>query len=168
MAQRNLIAGCVLLTCSLAYGFLTIQLPDRGLPNTPGPAFFPWLITGLLTILSAALLVQGLRGHTGLLTILSAALLVQGLRGQVRSAQAVPSLVTPRGWLALGVFVVYLFLLPMLGFVTASIPFFAVLTLLYGQQNRVLVVLTAVAVPVLLFVVFRYGFQMLLPRGVWL
>jgi putative tricarboxylic transport membrane protein len=149
MAQRNLIAGCVLLTCSLAYGFLTIQLPDRGLPNTPGPAFFPWLITGLLTILSAALLVQGLRGHGG-------------------SAQAAPSPVTPRGWLALGVFVVYLFLLPMLGFVTASIPFFAVLTLLYGQQNRVLVVLTAVAVPVLLFVVFRYGFQMLLPRGVWL
>ena len=149
MVQRNLIAGCVLLTCSLAYGFLTIQLPDRGLPNTPGPAFFPWLITGLLTILSAALLVQGLRGQGG-------------------SAQAAPSPVAPRGWLALGVFVVYLFLLPMLGFVTASIPFFAVLTLLYGQQNGVLVVLTAVAVPVLLFVVFRYGFQMLLPRGVWL
>ncbi|MDH3420382.1 MAG: tripartite tricarboxylate transporter TctB family protein [Gammaproteobacteria bacterium] len=149
MARRNIIAGCVLLICSLAYGFLTIQLPDRGLPNTPGPAFFPWLIAGGLTLLSATLLVKGLRGVHG-------------------PGQAAPSPVSSRGWLALGVFAVYLLLLPTLGFVTASIPFFAVLTLLYGQQNRLLVVLTAVAVPVLLFVVFRYGFQMLLPRGVWL
>lgn len=149
MARRNLIAGCVLLVCSLAYGFLTTQLPDRGLPNTPGPAFFPWLISGGLTILSVALLVQSLRGRSV-------------------PAQAAPSPVTLRGWIALGVFVVYLSVLPALGFLTASVPFFAVLTLLYGQHNRVLVVLTAVAVPVLLFVVFRYGFQMLLPRGLWL
>jgi putative tricarboxylic transport membrane protein len=149
MARRNIIAGCVLLIFSLVYGLLTIQLPDRGLPNTPGPAFFPWLITSGLTILSAALLVKGLRGERG-------------------PGQAAPSLVTPRGWLALGIFVVYLAVLPTVGFVTASVPFFAVLTLLYGQQNRLLIVLTAIAVPVLLFVVFRYGFQMLLPRGVWL
>lgn len=149
MALRNLIAGSVLLICSLIYGLLTTQLPDRALPNTPGPAFFPWLITGGLTILSAALLLQGLRGQGG-------------------SAQAAPAPVTARGWLALGVFVVYLLVLPTLGFVIASIPFFAVLTVLYGQQNRVLVIITAVAVPALLFVVFRYGFQMLLPRGTWL
>ncbi len=148
MARRNLIAGCVLLAFSLVYGVLTTQLPDRGLPNTPGPAFFPWLISGVLTLLSLALLVQG-------------------LSGQRMSVQTAPSLVTPRGWLALGVFVVYLLVLPTLGFLTASVPFFAVLTLLYGQHNRLLVVLTAVAVPVLLFVVFRYGFQMLLPRGIW-
>ena len=55
MAGRNLLAGCGLLAFSLAYGVLTTGLPDRTLPNTPGPAFFPWFITGSLVILSAAL-----------------------------------------------------------------------------------------------------------------
>jgi len=134
---------------SLIYGVLTVGLPERSLPNTPGPAFFPWLITGGLLILSAALLTQSLRasGYT---------------------AQATPSQVTRRGWIALVAFASYLALLPALGFLTASVPFFAVLTLLYGQRNRLLVVLTAVVVPVVVFVVFRYGFQMLLPRGLWL
>lgn len=149
MARRNLVAACVLLAFSLVYGVLTVGLPERSLPNTPGPAFFPWLITGVLIVLSMALLVQSLRG----------------LGDTERLA---PLLISRRGWMALGAFVVYLPLVPVLGFLTASVPFFATLTLLYGQRNRLFVVVTAVVVPVLVFVVFRYGFQMLLPRGLWL
>lgn len=149
MARRNLIAACVLLAFSLIYGVLTAGLPERTLPNTPGPAFLPWFITGGLVVLSAALLIQALRGPGD-------------------TARAAPSPIPSRGWLALGVFVVYLALVPWLGFLTASVPFFAVLTLLYGQRKPWLVALTAVMVPVLLFVLFRYGFQMLLPRGLWL
>lgn len=148
MARRNILAAALLLTFSLAYGLLTIELPDRGLPNTPGPAFFPWLITAGMTILSVALLVRGVRELGA-------------------SAQAPTSPIALRGWLALAIFLTYLTLLPALGFLTASIPFFAALTLLYGERNPLLVVLTAAGVPALLFVGFRYGFQMLLPQGVW-
>ncbi len=84
------------------------------------------------------------------------------------SEQPAASHITSTGWIALGAFVVYLLLVPLLGFLTASIPFFAVLTSLYGQRNHLLVAVSAIAVPVVVFVVFRYGFQMLLPRGLWL
>ena len=149
MARRNLIAGCGMLALSLIYGVLTASLPERSLPNTPGPAFFPWFIAAALGILSIALLAQGLRGSES-------------------TTGVGPKSVTGRGWIGLGAFVVYLTLVPALGFLTASIPFFAVLTALYGQRNRLLVALTAVVVPALVYVVFRHGFQMLLPQGLWL
>ena len=150
MANRNLIAGCVLMAFSLTYAVLTAGLPERSLPNTPGPAFFPWFVTTGLLILSVALLIQGQRV------------------AKSSSEQPSPSNITFTGWIALGAFLVYLVLVPFLGFLTASVPFFAALTALYGQRNRLLVVVSAIAVPVLVFVVFRYGFQMLLPRGLWL
>ncbi len=56
LARRNVIVGAVLLVIGVAYGLMTASLPDRSLPNTPGPAFFPWLITGGLLVLSTALL----------------------------------------------------------------------------------------------------------------
>ena len=150
MANRNPIAGSVLQAFSLTYAVLTAGLPERSLPNTPGPAFFPWFVTTGLMILSIALLIQGQRVS------------------DKDSKRPTPPRITQTGWIALGAFVIYLALVPLLGFLTASIPFFAVLTALYGQRNRLLVVVSAIAVPVLVFVVFRYGFQMLLPRGLWL
>lgn len=146
MARRNIVAGCLLLVISLTYGFLTAGLPERGLPNTPGPAFFPWGITAALTLLSLALLIRGLRG--------------------AGDSQA-PPVIGARGWLALGAFLGYAVLLPVLGFLAASIPFFAALMLLYGERRRVLVALTAIVVPTLIAWVFRYGFQILLPRSAW-
>ncbi len=150
MANRNLIAGCVLLAFSLVYAVLTAGLPERSLPNTPGPAFFPWFVSTGLLILSVALLIQRPRAPGG------------------DAQQSAPPRITTAGWLGLGAFLVYLVLVPIVGFLTASIPFFAVLTALYGQRNRLLIMVLAVAVPVLVYVLFRYGFQMLLPRGLWL
>jgi putative tricarboxylic transport membrane protein len=146
MARRNVIAACVLLTITLLYGVLTAGLPARSLPNTPGPAFFPWLITAALATLSTALLVRGLRGSR-------------------EPGRSVPSPVTPRGWLALAAFLIYVALLPVLGFLIASVPFFAALMFLYGEHRRLHIALTAMLVPTLVFVVFRYAFQMLLPPG---
>ena len=150
MANRNLIAGCVLMAFSLTYAVLTAGLPERSLPNTPGPAFFPWFVTTGLLILSVALLIQGQRVARN------------------AAEQPAPLNITAAGWIALGAFSVYLVLVPFLGLLTASVPFFGALTILYGQRNRLLVIVSAIAVPVFVFVVFRYGFQMLLPRGLWL
>ena len=148
MARRNIIAACVLLAITLLYGVLTAGLPERSLPNTPGPAFFPWLITAALTILCGALLARGLRGTR-------------------EPERAAPSPVTLRGRLALAAFLIYLALLPVLGFLIASVPFFAALMFLYGEHRRAHIALTATLVPTLVFVVFRYAFQMPLPRGLW-
>ena len=148
MARRELIAAVVLLAFTAAFGWLTIGLPERVLPNTPGPAFFPGLISLALTALSISLLVRSLRAA-----------------GQEQATLATP--LTSRSWAALGAFVVYLLAMPTLGFLTASVPFFAVLSWLYGERRLIVVALTSVGVPVVLSLIFRSGFQILLPRGLW-
>lgn len=147
MARRNIIAGAVLLAVSVGYGVLTAGLPDRSLPDTPGPAFLPTLIAAALLVLSSALLVRGV------------------VEARQASKEAPGYGVPARGWIALAGFAVYVGLLPSLGFVPASIPFFAGLMWLYGERNKLLIGLTSILVPVVLFYLFTAGFQILLPRG---
>lgn len=148
MARRNIAAALVLIGIGAWYGVMTATLPERTLPNTPGPSFFPWLITAALLILSAALLAQGLarRGAD-----------VEPEHDGFRAG---------RGLYALIWFAAYLVALPYVGFLFASVPFFAGLMVLYGGRNKLFVAIAAVAVPLLLFFLFRHGFQILLPRGI--
>lgn len=149
MGHRNLAAGIVLLAVGIGYGLATGQLPDRTLPDTPGPAFFPWLIAIGLIGLSAALAVRGL---------------IDIRRGdEDSSGYRLPG----RGWFALGGFAAYLLLLPFAGFLLASVPFCGGLVVLYGERRAVIAGAAAVLVPLILFIVFSTGFQVLLPRGAW-
>ena len=68
--------------------------------------------------------------------------------------------------LALAAFTVYLVALPYAGFIIASVLFFAVLMHLYGCRNKLMIGGASIAIPVTLFVIFRYAFQIILPRGV--
>jgi len=147
MARRDLIAALVLLAFTVGFAWLTLHLPDRGLPNTPGPAFFPSSIAAALAVLSVALLVRGARTTAA-------------------EPVTLPPGVAARGWIALGAFVIYLIALPTLGFLIASVPFFAALTWAYGERRIVVLAATAIVVPVALLLVFRWGFQIFLPRGI--
>lgn len=146
MRRRNLIAALFLLALGAGYGILTTQLPVRSLPDTPGPPFFPWINTIVILALSATLLVQGLVGANG----------------------PVPAPAAGRGraiWV-LGVFVVYLVTLPGLGFILATIPFFAALMVLFGEVRPLRVALGAVVTTGFLYLLFRHGFGVFLPTGV--
>ena len=149
MGNRNLLAGAVLLAVGAGYAWATTMLPDRSLPDTPGPAFFPTLVVIGLLGLSATLALRGF------LT----------LRGQRRTTDGYR--MPPRGWLALGGFAAFLALLPYAGFAVAGVPFFGGLMVLYGERRTPVIVLTAIAVPVALFLVFTAGFRILLPGGSW-
>ena len=147
MRRRNVIGALVLIAVAVGYGYLTSRLPVRTLPNTPNPAFFPWLNTAILLALGAALLVQGL------------------VAAGARQA-APPTPLADRSVIALlAAFVAYLMALPGLGFVIATVPFFAALMVIYGERRAAWVAAGAIGVPVILFVVFRYGFGVLLPLG---
>ena len=150
MAHKNIAAAIGLLAFTGWYAVLTAGLPERVImQNTPGSAFFPWLITAALGALSAALLVQG----------------ITGLKRGNGAAAALSDLKTPV--LALASFAVYLIALPYLGFVPASVIFFAALMWLYGARNPVMIAAGAILGPLILFVLFRYGFNIILPRGLW-
>jgi len=150
MRRRNIIAAAALLLLSAGYGLLTSQLPERSLPDTPGPPFFPWV-------------------NTVILLALSAALLVQGILAKPASDAAPPSLSFAQrrqtAWV-IGAFVVYLVILPGLGFVAATVPFFAALMVLFGERRWLRVTLASVGMTLFLYILFRHGFNVFLPRGI--
>ena len=145
MRRRNIIAALVLLALGAGYGILTSQLPTRSLPDTPGPPFFPWINTIVLLALSATLFVQGFVGANGPVPT--------GSEGRLRAT-----------W-ALGVFVVYLVILPGLGFLLATTPFFAALMVLFGERRVLRVAVGAILGTALLYLLFRHGFGVFLPTG---
>jgi len=147
MGQRNIVVALVLIAVAAGYGLMAAGLPERAMPNTPGPSFFPWVITIAIVGLATALFWRGARamGSAG-----SGA----GLGGIDRKAA-----------LTLALFAVYLGLLPVAGFLLASIPFTAALILLFGGRNRLVVVAGSVGMPVLLYYLFREVFSILLPAG---
>jgi hypothetical protein len=59
MGQKNIIAGVVLILISLTFMYLTSQLPNRIVGGDPGIAFFPWIITLSILVLSIAMTIQG-------------------------------------------------------------------------------------------------------------
>ena len=148
MALRNIVAAAVLLALGIAYGTLATQLPERSLPNIPGPSFFPYLITIVLVALSLALLVQGIRGYR---------------RGplELNLREQAPAI------MALLLFAAYLAALPRLGFLHASIPFAGGMIWLYGGRNRLFLVAGAVGLPLFLSLLFREVFRIPLPHGSW-
>lgn len=149
LARRDAIVGAILLVIGVVYGLMTASLPDRSLPNTPGPAFFPWLITAGLLVLSVALLARPLT--------------VDGYG----SSQASSDRFVYRRVVFLIWFGVYLVMLPYAGFLPASVPFFVGLMWLYGERNRLALTLATIIIPACLFYLFRLGFQILLPAGAW-
>lgn len=147
--RRNIAGAVVLLPLCVGYILLALDLPDRPMIGAPGPAFFPLTIGACLLVLSLVLLVQGI------------AALRAGEGGEAKVGWT-PS---RRALAVLGCFAVYLLLLPVAGFLLSSVPFFAALMYLYGARRAWVVALGALAAPALLFVLFRYGFQIVPPRG---
>ncbi len=146
--QRKIAAGIVLLLVSVGYGYLTSGLPKRTLPDTPDPAFMPWINTVALGVLTLLLIWEG-----------------------IREAPAAPSGVSVRGsakpaTLFIAAFFLFILLLPYLGFVFAGMPFFAALMLLFGERRPFWLLAGSIGGPVILFAIFRYGFNIILPRGV--
>jgi len=153
VALRNAIAGFVLLLLTGGYALLIATIPDRTLPNTPGPTFFPWLITAAGGLLSLVLLVQG----------------VAGLRAHKEDSGDTrrPGAFDWAAALALAWFALYLVALPTAGFIAASIVFFAGLMVLYGAHTPLVVIASSVGIPFALYLLFRHVFTIILPTGIW-
>jgi len=155
MGRRNIIAGVVLIIISLTFGYLTSQLPHRIVGGDPGIAFFPWLITLSVLILSIAMTVQGW-------------LSIRQGEGADPSAphDASPWRLPPTRVIAMIVlYIVFIALLPYLGFLVASVPFFTILMFLYGGRHKVLLILAGPCIPIAIYYLFRHVFLIPLPQA---
>ena len=147
--QRDIAAAIVFLLLTLGYGFLTARLPIRTLPNTPDPSFMPWIITALLGTLAGYLLISRLVAH------------------RTEAGDKIPEPVAnSRAGIFLAALFGFIVLLPVLGFIVAGIPFFALTMILFGERRTAWVLLGSIFGPVVLFAIFRHGFSIILPRGV--
>lgn len=147
MWRRNVIAALVLMCVAAGYGYLSAQLPDRTLPNTPDPAFFPWINTVALFALAVILLFQGLADKRA------------AIEATPWGARQIAALLT------LASFVLYLLALPTVGFLLATAPFVAALMLLFGERRPTWLAAGSVGISVFLFVIFSQLFNVFLPRG---
>ncbi|MDA0241612.1 MAG: tripartite tricarboxylate transporter TctB family protein [Proteobacteria bacterium] len=148
MRRRNLISAIILLALGIGYAVLTSTLPTRTIGSATQPSFFPWIIAVIFISLSAALLFQGLRPIAN------------------NDIPKAPDVTRDKYVWGFVVFVVYLTLLPTLGFIAANIPFFGCLMYLYGEKRPTWLAAGAIGISVTLFFLFREVFQIRLPSGV--
>ncbi len=152
MREKNIAAGLVFLAIGLVYGYLTTGLPERTLPNTPGPSFLPWIITVCFLLLGGILLAQGL--WTGL--------------GGDAEAPSGPGGGGRRAKIGLLLIAGYLVALPYLGFLLATPLVFGGLMHTAGERRLLTIAAFSIAVPVLLYLLFQVLFQILLPTAAFL
>jgi len=150
MPLKNVIISMIVLLIGSCYLYFSLQLPIRSIQNVPGPSFFPLIISVIVLFLAAALLING----------------IINLRNE-QPDQPQPA-AARRVFATLFWFVLYLIALPYVGFLIASIPFFAGLMLLCEQKKPLTVAVGSVAIPVFLYFLFRQGFNILLPAGLWM
>ena len=148
MRNRNLIASLVLLLFCAGYAYLTANLGTRAIEDTTQPSFFPWLITACLTILSFSLLLQAC------------------ITSSIQTASKPLNIPPKRLNSALILSISYLAILPLLGFVGANILLFSGLMYLYGERRLIQILTFSFLIPIVIFYLFREGFQIHLPAGI--
>ena len=150
MPLKNVIISMIMLLIGSCYLYFSLQLPVRSIQNVPGPSFFPLIIAAMVLFFTVALFIKGIVN--------------------LRNAQPdQDQIAAPRRVIAtLLWFVLYLIALPYEGFLFASIPFFAGLMLLCDQKKLSQIAVGSVLIPVFLYVLFRQGFNILLPAGLWM
>ncbi|MBQ8081997.1 MAG: tripartite tricarboxylate transporter TctB family protein [Clostridia bacterium] len=152
---RDLVLGVVMLALSVAYTVYARQIKTRPklTPSYASARIIPTLLGVVLGVLSILLILQGIRK-------LRAAGEVQGEKMSRVDLLSVT--------LTFAAMVLYIVLLPNLGFILSTIIFlFLQITILAPTEKRNLLLFAVIAVvfTALVFVAFRIGLSQLLPRG---
>ncbi|MBQ8081898.1 MAG: tripartite tricarboxylate transporter TctB family protein [Clostridia bacterium] len=152
---KDLILGVVMLALSVAYTVYARQIKTRPklTPSYASAQIIPTLLGVLLAILSLCLIFQGVRK-----------LRTAGEAGGQKMSRVDLLSVT----LTFAAMVLYIVLLPNLGFILSTIIFlFLQITILAPTEKRNLLLFAVIAVvfTAIAFVAFRIGLSQLLPRG---
>ncbi len=148
MKKRNLVASLFLFLFCAGYAYATYQLPTRAIENSTQPSFFPWVIVSFLFVLTISLLIQSLfYKNTDKVKN------KKTLGSQIRAYAAILS-------------ISYLIFLPILGFVLANILLFVGLMILYKEKRIIFVLTSSIAIPLLIFLIFKKVFSISLPVGI--
>jgi len=147
----DLIMGLILLGFSIALYIQTGNI-DTTMVYALGPVFFPKLLIYLLGILSLVLMYQSMD--------------FTGEKKWCTSARTVDLNTVLLRWLLVGLVLIYLFLLPLIGYMFATMPFLFLAMCLLGPlkpKNLIIYGITSVAVTLGLQYIFGTLLKLFLP-----
>lgn len=150
MRLANIIISITLLGFSGFYALLIAKLPDRNLPNTLGADFVPWVLTGMLTVLSLALLAEAIISKNDQASVSLPKRDLLGITG------------------LLILIALYVKLMSYLGFILVSIVFLALLTWFAGSRKPLGIVVFSITTTAVVYLLFHKFFNVQLPTGIFL
>ncbi len=149
MRLANIIVSITLLVFSGFYAILIARLPSRDLPHTLGAAFVPWVLAGLLALLSLILLITTITSRDD------------------NSAVVLPKrdLFGITGLLLL--IALYVKLMSYLGFIPVSIVFLGILTWAAGSRKPLGIAVFSITTTTIVYLLFQKFFGVQLPAGIF-
>ena len=155
MKWADRITAIVLLALSGLWIKLAVDLPFPAFARVAkmSPGHYPIAVAGLLAILAVLLLWQTFRSEKHSDS-------AKDDEEQDRDAHGFRHLT-----IGFGFFLIYIILVPLIGFVLASIVFVFCFIRLIGQFNNLLSGALALGIPALLWTVFAYLLTVPLPKG---
>jgi hypothetical protein len=147
--SRDIISGSVLLVLSIAL-YMTIPGQVETLTGESlTPASLPFAITAIIGVLSAVLLIQGIRA--------------------ARKSASAGITIDTGGLIYVGstivVMLTYVALIPWIGFIAATAAVLLLLAMLFNNRNWKQILIMMVIAPPAIMIFFRYTMLVLLPQG---
>ena len=164
MIRANVLAGLFCLGFGIWVWYVAGDVPAMTATDNLGGRFFPRLISGAMIVASIGLVVTGLFGVE-----VSAGTARGPARSTPDEQRRGPAVSFGPGEVRLVLFVVtmaaYVLLLPLLGYLLASVLCFAVMLVLAGESRPLRVAIAAPGITALLYVLFAILFGMNVPEG---
>ena len=157
MRRHEVISGGTLIAVSAAYFVGTMGLPDG--QGEPGPAFLPRVLAVALCALGVAILVGGVRSDS---TVGASTADLPTASGPFESE---PGLGDTKVWAAVAGTFLYVGLFDPLGFVLSTLAYTFGLTVLTGRAGSRLRFVVPPLCTLGLYLFFRIGLGVRLPRG---
>ena len=149
MRRANIVISIILLAFSGFYGVLISRLPSRDLPNTLGATFVPWVLAGILVVLSLMLLIGSIIPNSADSPVSIPKRDIFGTAGLILLIAA------------------YVKLMSYVGFIPVSIVFLAILTWIAGSRKPVGILFFSVLTTCIVYFLFQKFFSVQLPAGIF-
>jgi putative tricarboxylic transport membrane protein len=157
-AQRELVLGCATLAIAAGYYLMAIQIPQSDIADVIGPQGLPKTYAALLAALSVILIVRALTS-TRTQRVRAAA--------PVRAIQNIPRNV---GWRVFGMLmngVIYILVVPWLGYILSIAALIAATVYYQGGGFSRRVAAVAIGGALLLWLLFVRLLHIAHPAGIW-
>lgn len=141
----NSVIGLVFLIFSAIWYSLTMSLGAKSGFTAYGPDFFPKLVITCMIVVSVLLILTDLANKNKTTTF------------------AIKGKAAVRVVLILVLAALYIFILPLAGYIIATIVALVLLMLLFGVKKRLALVLTAVLFPIGIYYLFEVVLKVILP-----